>query len=129
MPASSVRSSRYEQVGGSAAAVRGARAGAGRRGDHRGRQQDHLLPHALRRALRPRGGAHRVCPVAPGDAVRARLTDVVVQKMRSDFPALNVDQIAKKYGVSWPTAKRALGIESVKQGKKHGKRKAADNGR
>ncbi len=61
--------------------------------------------------------------------MRARLTLPIVDKMRSEYPALNVDQIAKKYGVSWPTAKKALGIESVKVAKKRVRPKAADNGR
>ncbi len=61
--------------------------------------------------------------------MRARLTDVVVQKMRSDFPALNINQIAAKYGVGWITAKNAVAPDAPKAAKKHGKRKAADNGR
>jgi hypothetical protein len=37
-----------------------------------------------------------------------QLTDAVVAKMKADFPALAINQIAGKYGVSWYVANRAV---------------------
>ncbi len=55
----------------------------------------------------------------------AKLSQGVADKMKAEFPALNINQLAAKYGVSWATARQIVNPMKDPPAPKAARRRAA----